>query len=127
MVAPARHARLFPEGPLKALEGVAVRSYKKFLILASFSIVSTPVVAAVPSPANVYPAMEPDEPARLVEKASAPELVPAEAIAPPTDLSRVDRKPAVEPRVYVESADSKTGYVYYDMPGQVQHAEPKAP
>lgn len=116
---------------MKALEGVAVNPYKKFLILASFnvigSIIGLPVLAAVPSPTNVYPAMEPDEPARLVEKAQAPELMPVEAIAPPTDLSRADRRPAVEPRVYVESADSKTGYVYYDMPGLVRHADPKSP
>ena len=43
------------------------------------------------------------------------------------DGSIANRKPAVEPRVYVESADSKTGFVYYDMPGSGPACGPDEP
>ncbi len=92
-----------------------MNQYRKFLVLLSLSVVVTQS-----APLAKYSAIEPDGPdadARPV-KVAAPADVP---------VSLVNRKPAVEPRVYVESADSKTGYVYYDMPGQTRHSDSKLP
>jgi hypothetical protein len=91
--------------------GVAMNSYKKFLVLASLS-----TIINYSAPTAKYAALESDGPDA--------DARPVAAIAP---TSVANRKPAVEPRVYVESADSKTGFVYYDMPGQVQHAVPAEP
>ena len=88
-----------------------MNQYKKFLVLASLSTI---VSHSVPN--TMYSAMEPDSPDEDARPVAA---------AAPTAIA--NRKPAVEPRVFVESTDSKTGFVYYDMPGQVQHSQPNPP
>jgi hypothetical protein len=76
-----------------------MKQFKRFIILASLSTVLTHSGSSA-----VYSAMDTDE---------GPASAPARTIAP-TDVTLVNRKPAVEPRVYVESTGSKTGFVYYD-------------
>ena len=76
-----------------------MKQFKRFIILASLSTVLTHSGSSA-----IYPAVDTDE---------GPTGAPAKTIAP-TDVTLVNRKPAVEPRVYVESSDSKTGFIYYD-------------
>jgi hypothetical protein len=94
-----------------------MNQYKKFLILASLSTIITHSATQ-----SQYAAIEPDGP-----DADARPM----KVAPPTPISVAadvaNRKPAVEPRVYVENADSKTGFSYYDIPGQVRHSDPVTP
>jgi hypothetical protein len=44
--------------------------------------------------------------------------------APWSDSSRISRKPAVEPRVYIESASSRTGFVFFDYADQKPTTDP---
>lgn len=84
-------------------------------ILPIFSLAVLAGHSALPT----YSAMEAsegpvDSPAR-VERPSA------------VEVKGINRKPAVEPRVYIESANSPTGYTYYDYADQTPSREQHAP
>jgi hypothetical protein len=92
---------------------------RKILTFVSFSAVA--VYPALPS-ANVTTPnhASPDE-------ISTDDPLDAPARAPKTDVadpSRINRKPAVEPRVYMESVNSKTGFVYFDYADQKPTTDP---
>lgn len=85
-----------------------MKQLKRFITVASLSTVLSHSV-----PNAVYSAMDSDE---------GPVDAPAKTIAP-TAVGGVNRSPAVEPRVYVKSANSKSGYVYYDTNDRPDSAE----
>jgi hypothetical protein len=91
-----------------------MKQFTKYVILASLSTIISH------SPASkIYSAMDASEdPVAAPARASAPTLV---------DVSQVNRKPAVEPRVYVENVNAKSGYTYYDYADQKPSREQHPP
>lgn len=86
------------------------KSFAKLIFLSSLAVLFFHSNPKVFSPADAGAI---DLPARVSQHA--------------TDFSGAQRKPAVEPRVYIESAMSKTGFVYYDYADQPAPPVPQRP
>jgi hypothetical protein len=87
-----------------------VKQLSRFLVLSSLSF-----VAFSGDPSDTLTADVP-----LVD-------VPARHLKISADADRVNRKPAIEPRVFVEDASSEAGYYYYDYADQKPQREQPLP
>jgi hypothetical protein len=88
---------------------------KEFITLASLSTILS----------HSTPPLRPSEPAIIDDSIDMPSR--AAPVPESPNPARVQRKPAVEPRVYVEDLSSKSGYVYYDYTDQSRTREQSPP